>query len=128
MPNENEREQALQQAARFKGLSLVRTSDAFALAVHTAATLDEIAAFLAADSSSDDGSRRLEDDRRADLWAMLRTERALIAELEEEKRKAHTGDPDHETIEAALAEIRRRIAEIEGTTRPQALNVSAGRP
>src|SRR5262245_55923568 len=127
MPNENEREQALQQAARLKGFSLVRTGNAFALAVYTAATLDEIAAFLAADSSCDDGSRRLEDDRRADLWAMLRTERALIAELEEEKRKAHVGSPDHETIEAALAEIRRRIAEIEDTTRPQALSVSAGR-
>ena len=46
MPNEDEREQALHHAARLKGLSLVRTGDAFALAVYTAATLNEIADFL----------------------------------------------------------------------------------
>jgi hypothetical protein len=125
MPNEDEREQALRQAARLKGLSLVRTGDVFALAVYTAETLDEIADFLATDSSPD--GRRIEEDRRADLWAILRTERALIAELEEEKRKARTGGPSHETIEAKLAEIRRRIAEIEDTTREQALSVSVGR-
>jgi len=56
-----------------------------------------------------------DEQRLADLWAMLRTERALIAELEEEKRKVRTGGPEHETIEAALAKIRRRIAEIEDT-------------
>src|SRR5882757_2718740 len=77
MPNEDEREQALQQAARLRGLALVRAGDAFALAVYTAATLDEITAYLATDSSPDSGSRRLEDDRRADLWEILRTERAL---------------------------------------------------
>jgi hypothetical protein len=127
MPNEDEREQALQQAARLKGLALVRAGDAFALAVYTAATLDEIAAYLATDSSSDDGSRRLEEDRRADLWAILRAERALIAELEEQKRKARIGGSGHETIETKLAEIRRRIAEIEDIKRAQALSVGAGR-
>jgi hypothetical protein len=115
MPNEDEREQALQQAARLKGFALVRAGDAFALAVYTAATLDEIAEFLATDSPSDTPHGRLEEQRLADLWAMLRTERALIAELEEEKRKVRTGGPEHETIEAALAKIRRRIAEIEDT-------------
>jgi hypothetical protein len=112
MPNEDERE----QAARLKGLSLVRTFDAFALAVYAAATLDEIAEFLATDLPPDTPHRQGEE-RLADLWAMLRTERVLIAELEEEKRKARIGGPDHETIEAALAKIRRRIAEIEDTTR-----------
>jgi len=125
MLNENQREQALQQAARLKGLSLVRTGDVFALAVYTAATLDEIAEFLATDSSPD--ARRVEEDRRADLWAILKTERALIAELEEEKRKARTGGLGQETIEAKLAEIRRRIAEIEDTKRAQALSVGADR-
>ena len=126
MPNDNEREQALQQAARLKGLSLVRTGDAFALAVYTAATLNEIADFLAADPPPDAGHRCLEEQRRADLWAILRAERALIAELEEEeKRKANTGGPQHGTIEAKLAEIRRRIAEIEDRQRTQAPGVGA---
>ena len=120
MPNEDEREQALRQAARLKGLALVRAGDAFALAVYSAATLDEIADFLAAESPPDAGHRRVEEDRRADLWAILRAERALIAELEVEKRKARIGGPEHETIEAKLAEIRRRIAEIEDNKRAQA--------
>jgi hypothetical protein len=123
MPNEDEREQALQHAARLKGLALVRASDGFALAVYIAPTLDEIAAFLATDSSPGAGSDCGEDQRRADLWAMLKAERALIAELEVEKRTASTGGSDHETIEAALAEIRRRIAEIEDTEQAQAVSV-----
>ena len=117
MPNEDEREQALQQAAKLKGLSLVRTGDAFALAIYTAATLDEIADFLVIESPPDARHRRVEEDRRADLWAILKAERALIAELEEQKRKASSGGPGHETIEAKLAEIRRRIAEIEDSKR-----------
>ena len=119
MPNEDEREQALQQAARLKGFTLVRAGDAFALAVYTAATLDEIAEFLATDLAADTSHHRGEEQRLADLWAILRTERALIAELEEEKRKVRIGGPEHETIEAALAKIRRRIAEIEDTRRTQ---------
>jgi DnaJ-domain-containing protein 1 len=118
MPNEDEREQALQQAARLKGLSLVRAGDGYALAIYTAATLDEIADFLTADPLPDAGHRHVEEQRRADLWAILRAERALIAELEEQKRKVRTGGT--ETIETALAEIRRRIAEIEDTRRTQA--------
>jgi hypothetical protein len=117
MPNEDEREQALQQAAKLKGLSLVRTGDAFALAIYTAATLDEIADFLVIESPPDARHRRVEEDRRADLWAILKAERALIAELEEQKRKARSGGLGHETIEAKLAEIRRRIAEIEDSKR-----------
>ena len=120
MPNEDEREQALQQAARLKGLSLVRAGDAFALAVYTAATLDEIAAFLATDVPPNVDHRRVEDHRRADLRAMLRAERALIAELEEEKRKSGARGSDHDTTEAALAEIRRKIAEIQDAKRTEA--------
>jgi len=114
MPNEDEREQALRHAARLRGLSLVRTGDAFALALYTAATLDDIAAFLATDAGSDVG------DRRADLVAMLRAERALIAELDEEKRESGASGSGHDTIEAALAEIRRKIAEIQDAKRTEA--------
>jgi hypothetical protein len=114
MPNEDEREQALRYAARLKGLSLVRTGDTFALALYTAATLDEIAAFLATDASPD------VEDRRADLRAMLRAERALIAELEEEKPKGDARGSGHNTIEAALAEIRRKIAEIQDAKQTEA--------
>ena len=126
MPDDDDREQALQHAARLKGLALVRAGDAFALAIHIAPTLDEIAAFLATDSSRDAGSHCDEDQRRTDLKAMLKAERALIAELEVKKRKAITGASDHETIEAALAEIRRRIAEIEDTKRAEVPSLIAG--
>jgi hypothetical protein len=122
MPNEDEREQALQQAARLKGMSLVRTGDAFALAIYTATTLDEIADFLAADSPPDTPRGRLDEQRLADPWAVLKAERALIAELEEQKRSFRAGGIDHETIEAKLVEIRRRIAEIEDTKPLQALS------
>jgi len=125
MRNEDEREQALQQAARLKGLALVRTGDAFALAIYTAATLDEIADFLATDLPPDTPHRVGEERRLADLWAMLRTERAIIAELEEEKRKAGARVPD--TTEAALAEIRRKIAEIQDAKRADATGVGAPR-
>lgn len=114
MPNEDEREQALRHAARLRGLSLVRAGDTFALALYTAATLDDIAAFLATDAGSDVG------DRRADLVAMLRAERALIAELDEEKRESGASGSGHDTIEAALAEIRRKIAEIQDAKRTEA--------
>jgi hypothetical protein len=123
MPSEDEREQALHHAARLKGLSLVRDGDTFALAVFTAVTLDEIAAFLASDPLA--GARPLEEHRRADLWAMLKVERALIAELEEEKRKARSGAV-HDTIEAKLAEIRRRLAEIENARCAEVPSARAG--
>lgn len=114
MPNEDEREQALRYAARLKGLSLLRAGDTFALALYTAATLDEIAAFLATDAGPD------VEDRRADLRAMLKAERALIAELEEERRKSGASGSGHDTIEAALAEVRRKIAEIQDGKRTAA--------
>jgi predicted aminopeptidase len=121
MPKEDEREQALHHAARLRGLSLVRADDTFALAVYTAATLDEIAAFLATDATPDVEYRRVEEQRRADLLAMLKSERALIAELEAEKQQTDASGSDHAATEAALAEIRRRIAEIQQAERDIAL-------
>jgi hypothetical protein len=111
----DECEQALHYAARLRGLSLVRTGDTYALAQYlvTNATLDEIAAFLA----SDDGPAATGPaggDRRADLRAMLKAEHALLEEIEQEKRRAGDHSRDRATTEAALAEIRRRIAEIQG--------------
>jgi hypothetical protein len=119
MPIEDEREQAVRHAARLKGLALVRTGDTFALAVCTDATLEEIADFLAARANSD------VEHRRADLRAMLRAERALIAELEAEKRKTDASSSNHATPEAALAEIRRRIAEIQRAEQQEAPGVTA---
>src|SRR3954452_5680988 len=82
MPHEefDERERALQYAARLKGLTLIRTGDTFALAKITDATLDEIAAFLAGDGRPEIENPRAQEDRRADLRAMLKAERALISE------------------------------------------------
>lgn len=117
MPDEefDQREQILHDVARLRGLSLVRTGDTFALAQYklTGATLDEVAAFLASDASPDGEVFRAEQSRRADLRAMLKAERALIFEFEERKRKADESGPDHDTTEAALAEIRRRIVEMQ---------------
>jgi hypothetical protein len=126
MPNEefDEREQALHYAARLKGLSLVRTGNTFALAQVTGATLDEIAAFLATDGNPEVENRRVEQQRRADLRAMLKAEHALILEFEEEKRRAGERSPNHETTEAALAEIRCRIAEIQEAQQTEASNVA----
>jgi len=128
MPNEDEYEQALQHAARLKGLSLVRADDTFALAVYTAASLDEIAAFLATDTTPDVEYRRVEEQRRADLLAMLKSERALIAELAPKKKQTGAPGSDHATTEVALAEIRRRIAEIQQAEQQEALGVAATRP
>jgi hypothetical protein len=109
----------LRHAARLKGLALVRTGDTFALAVCKDATLEEIADFLTTRANSD------VDDRRADLRAMLRAERALIAELEAEKHKTDAPGSNHATPEAALAEIRRRIAEIQQAEQQGAAGVAA---
>jgi hypothetical protein len=102
-------EQALHQAAKLQGLSLVRTGDTFALVDYklTGATLDEIAAFLTADRTPD------LEDRRANLRAMLKAERALLAELEAERRKAGGRSANEESAEAALLKIRRRILELQ---------------
>ena len=118
MTNEapDELQQALQYAARLRGLSLVRTGDKFALArfVVSDATLDDIAAFLASDEEAERGAT--EGDRRADLRAMLKAERALLVEIEQEKRRAGESRESTST-DAALAEIRRRIAELQGEMR-----------
>ena len=128
MPDEeiDEREQVLQYAARLQGLSLVRTGDAFALVEYkiTGATLDEIAAFLTADRSPVAENRGVEEHRRADLRAMLKAERALLVEFEEKKRTAGDRNSDPEAIAAALAEIRRRIIEIQKADEPDALSVT----
>jgi hypothetical protein len=106
------REQALQHAARLKGFTLVRTGNAYALAEFrlSGATLDEIAAYLAADDGSNDHAPRLR--RRSDLQALIKAEHAMLAELEAVRRKANDRGDDRLTTEAALAEIRRRIMEL----------------
>lgn len=118
MTNEapNQREQALHYAATLRGLALVRTDNKYALAEYklTDATLDEIAAFLASDGSPGAGPSPAGGDRRTNLRAMLKAEHALLAEIGQEKRRAGERSRDHATTEAALAEIRRRIAEMQG--------------
>ena len=44
---------------------------------------------------------------------MLKAERALLAEMEQAKRKVSVDNRDGATTESALAEIRRRIAELQ---------------
>jgi hypothetical protein len=110
------REEALRYAAGLKGLSLVRTGDTFAVAEFklSGATLDQVAAYLAADPAEAPGEsvRGLDEHRRSDLRALLKAERAMLAELETDRRKAHARSEESTTTERALAEIRRRIAEL----------------
>jgi len=110
------REEALRYAAGLKGLSLVRTGDTFAVAEFklSGATLDQVAAYLAADPAEEHGEsvRGLDEHRRSDLRALLKAERAMLAELETDRRKAHARSEESTTTERALAEIRRRIAEL----------------
>jgi hypothetical protein len=110
----DEREQALHYAARLRGLTLVRSGEKYALVhyVLNDTSLDEIAAFLASENS--DERRAADGDRRADLRAMLKAERALLVEMEQATREAGEPGRDHAATEAALAEIRRRIGEIQG--------------
>ena len=110
-----EYERALHYAARLQGLSLIQTGETFALVDYkvTGATLDEIAAYLSADRTPDIENQCPNNSRRTDLRAMLKAERTLLAELEEQKRESGKNNSDHETAEAALAEIRRRISEIQ---------------
>jgi len=105
------REQALQYAARLKGLTVVRTGDTYALAEFrlSGATLDEIAAYLAADDGADEPP---EARRRSDLQALLKAEHAMLAELETARRKANEPGRDRLATEAALQEIRRRIMQL----------------
>ena len=110
------REEALRYAAGLKGLSLVRTGDTFAVAEFklSGATLDQVAAYLAADPAEEHGEsvRGLDEHRRSDLRALLKAERAMLAELDNERRKADARSEESTTTERALAEIRRRIAEL----------------
>ena len=106
------REQALQFAARLKGLTLVRTGTTYALAEFrlSGATLDEIAAYLATDEGINDDLP--EARRRSDLQALLKAEHAMLAEVDSARRKANAPANDRLATEAALAEIRRRIMEL----------------
>lgn len=110
------REEALRYAAGLKGLSLVRTGDTFAVAEFklSGATLDEVAAYLAGDPAEEPGEsvRGLDEHRRSDLRALLKAERAMLAELDNERRKADARSEESTTTERALAEIRRRIAKL----------------
>jgi len=110
----SDRERALQYAARLKGLVLIRTGDTYALAQYklSDATLDEIELFLGADEGAEDANTA-EQGRRTDLRALLKAERAMMAELEQERRKASARSTEQNATENALAEIRRRIAEIQ---------------
>jgi hypothetical protein len=114
MPNEevDAREEALQYAARLQGLTLVRTGDRFDLVDFKlrGASLDQVASYLGADGDDDD--RRQDDNRRTDLRALLKAERAMLNELESEKRQASEQRTERTSTADALAEIRRRIAEI----------------
>ena len=110
----DEREEALHYAARLRGLTLVRSGEKYALVQYVLndASLDEVAAFLV---SADSDERRTPDgNRRADLRAMLKAERALLVEMEQATREAGEPSRDRAATEAALAEIRRRISEIQG--------------
>lgn len=110
----DEREQALHYAARLRGLTLVRSGEKYALVHYVLddASLDQVAAFLTAENS--DERRTPDGDRRADLRAMLKAERALLTEMEQGTREAGEQSRDRTATEAALAEIRRRISEIQG--------------
>jgi hypothetical protein len=110
----DEREEALHYAAKLRGLSLVRIGDRFSLVqyVLTDASLDEVASYLAGDEDTEPAETS--GDRRANLRAMLKAERALLAEMEQVKQKASAAGRERVTTESALAEIRRRIAELQG--------------
>lgn len=110
----DEREQALHYAARLRGLTLVRSGDKYAL-VHYAlndASLEEIEAFLTSDADAEPDAAQ--GGRRADLRAMLKAERALLVEIEQKREVGERSrDRERGSTEAALAEIRRRIAELQ---------------
>jgi hypothetical protein len=110
----DEREQALHYAARLRGLTLVRSGERYALVQYVLddAGLDEIAAFLVSETS--DERRAPDGDRRTDLRAMLKAERALLVEMEHAAQQTEEPGRDHVATEAALAGIRRRISEIQG--------------
>jgi len=137
MPNRkfDQQEEALGYAAGLNGLALIRTGDMFALANYrlTGATLDEIAGFLGTDVSSEAEYHSTQEGRRANLQAMLKAEHSMMAEREQEKRKAHrrVGESripakTNQTItKTELIAIHRRLAEIEEDQRTanETLNV-----
>jgi len=110
----DEREEALHYAAKLRGLTLVRRGDRFSLVQYllTDASLDDVASYLAGDDDSEPAE--VGGDRRASLRAMIKAERALLAEMEQVRRRATAEGQDRATTESALAEIRRRIAELQG--------------
>jgi hypothetical protein len=111
----DEREEALHYAAKLRGLSLVRKGERFALVQYllTDASLDDVASYLADDD--DAAPAETSGDRRASLRAMLKAERALLAEMEQVKQRASAAGRERTTTEeSTLAEIRRRIAELQG--------------
>jgi hypothetical protein len=55
---------------------------------------------------------------------MLKAERSLIMEFEKEKHLAGERISNHDPTQAVLAEIRRRIAEIQEGTRADAASVA----
>jgi hypothetical protein len=118
------REQALQYAARLQGLTLIRTGETYALAdiKLAGATLDQVASFLSADGAVPDAQPQTH--RRSDLQALLKAEHAMRAELDAQKHTSQQPTDERAATEAALAEIRRRIAEIAEERRESA----AGRP
>jgi hypothetical protein len=91
----------------------------------TDATLDDIETFLRADGGPRAGLRAAEGDRRADLRAWLKAERSVLAELEEEKRRLLARGTGDKATENALAEIRRRIAELQAERKPGAAEGSS---
>jgi hypothetical protein len=79
----DEREEALRQAARLRGLSLVTAGDTFAL-VRCEATLDEIEAFL-----GEAEYRRAEERKLANREAMLKAQVEMIRRVEAETQREH---------------------------------------
>jgi hypothetical protein len=91
---------------------LVHSGDKYALVRYELndASLDEIEAFLASDTDAEPDTAQ--GGRRADLRAMLKAERALLVQMAE-SRETDQGSRERASTEAALAEIRRRISELQ---------------
>jgi hypothetical protein len=91
---------------------LVRNRDKYALVQYVVndTSLDEIEAFLTSDSNAELDAAQ--GGRRADLRAMLKAERALLVEMAD-KRETGEASRERSATEAALAEIRRRIVELQ---------------
>jgi hypothetical protein len=99
----HEREEALRQAARMRGLSLVTTGDTFAL-VRCEATLDEIEAFLGTDDYREAEYRRAEELKLANREAMLKAQVEMIRRVEAETQR------EHELLMQSLRSAERKIS------------------